>query len=43
MTDSNNLNIPNYYSLINKINLFINTFGNIISKEDLKLQHLERI
>jgi len=38
MTDSNNnLNIPTYSSLINKINFFINTFGNMISKEDLKL------
>jgi len=38
MTDSNNnLNIPSYSSLINKINFFNNTFGNIISKEDLKL------
>jgi len=39
MTDSiNNLNIPTYSSLKNKINLFINTFGNMISKEDLKLR-----
>jgi len=38
MTDSNNnLNIPTYSSLINKINIFINTFGNMISKVDLKL------
>jgi len=37
MTDSNNyLNIPTYSFLINKINLFINTFGNMISKEYLK-------
>jgi len=38
MTDSyNNLNIPTYSSLINNNNFFINTFGNMISKEDLKL------
>jgi len=38
MPDSNKiLNIPTYSSFINKINLFIITFGNMISKEDLKL------
>jgi len=37
MTDSNNyLNRSTYSSLISKINLFINTFGNMISKEYFK-------
>jgi len=29
--------LPTYFSLINNINLFINTLKNMISKEDLKL------
>jgi len=38
MSDSNyNLNIPTYSSLINKINLFINTFGNIYFKRGLEI------